>query len=327
MTKNKLHIFSREFALYLKLCETQSLKETADQFGVSSSTASRMLSKLENDLGFNLFDRSTRPMNLTPQGRWLVHELKPGLDQARNAIENMQKQSSIKPDLRIGFVDSFTYCVAPEFIRRISPSISHLTCLTGSSDRLIERLRANELDIIISSDPAYSLEKTRRLFFLQEPSVIVLPKSNQFSTLNSSNWSQFLLCGLPYISSYGKSGGGILATNFLKTMGLKLLSTMNVDNIGLKLKLIAQNKGWSITRTVGFLNHLDILDELKVVALPPPGLTRKLYLISSESMSYELYVACFNTLIDVLKEQTLPQLNKIVPWLLKDFYLAEKIKS
>lgn len=72
MTINKLHIYSREFALYLTLCETQSLKATADQFGISSSTASRMLSKLENDLGFNLFDRSTRPMNLTPQGRWLI---------------------------------------------------------------------------------------------------------------------------------------------------------------------------------------------------------------------------------------------------------------
>ena len=44
-------VFSHEWLLFLSVCESKSLKETAERFNISTSSASRSLKRLEDSLG------------------------------------------------------------------------------------------------------------------------------------------------------------------------------------------------------------------------------------------------------------------------------------
>ncbi len=321
-----ISIYSKEIEIFLSLCETKSLKTTAEHFDLSVSATSRQIINLEKSLGVSLFDRTTRPMSLTPNGRDFCHELKPGFTRANSLVKSMQARNAIRPSLRIGIVDSLTYSLAPEFIRKIRPRVSRITCLTGTSDSLLQRLIDEELDIILTASPAESIPNLRRLLFLKEPSIVILPKSFEKSYASNLSWAKLSLIGLPYIEPHTKSGSGLLTNNFLKTQGLKFYGNLTADNMGLKLKLVAQGLGWFISRSVGFLNHVDIIDDVAIMPVPPPGFCRRVYLLSSEKISRELYIDVFNTLVSSMREVVLPKVWEHFPWTKEETVLAKEQK-
>ncbi len=321
-----ISIYSKEIEIFLNLCETKSLKATADRFGLSVSATSRQIATLEKNLGVSLFDRTRRPMSLTASGRDFARELLPGLSRATEAVKAMQGKNAIRPELRIGFVDSLTYSLAPGFLRKISQRVGKISCLTGTSDSLLQRLTDNVLDVILISSAAESVPNLRRLFFMKEPSIVILPKAFADTLTQGLTWSKLSLSGLPYIEPYTNSGSGLLTNNFFKTQGLNFYGNLMVDNMGLKLKLVSEGMGWFISRPVGFLNHKEILDSVTAVAVPPPGFSRKLYLVSSEKITRELYLDVYNALIEVMQDRVLPEVNALFPWLVKDTQLAEPRK-
>ena len=321
-----ISIYSKEIEIFLSLSETKSLKATADRFGLSVSATSRQIATLEKNLGVSLFDRTRRPMSLTASGRDLARELLPGMTRATHAIKNLQGKNALRPELRIGIVDSLTYSLAPGFLQKISHQVGKITCLTGTSDSLLQRLTEDILDIVLISSSAETVPNLRRLFFMKEPSIVIVPKSFAKSLGQEVTWSNLSLSGLPYIEPYTNSGSGLLTNNFLKTQGLNFYGNFMVDNMGLKLKLVSEGMGWFISRPVGFLNHKEILDSVAVLPLPQPGLSRKLYLVSSEKVTRELYLDVFNALLDVMRERVLPEVNALFPWLVKDTLLAEPRK-
>lgn len=58
--------------LFLKIAETRSIGQAAILLDMDASTASRKLNRLERELGFPLFTRSTRAMTLTSEGKKVV---------------------------------------------------------------------------------------------------------------------------------------------------------------------------------------------------------------------------------------------------------------
>ncbi len=300
------------------------MKTTADHFGLSLSATSRQIADLENSIGVNLFDRTTRPMSLTASGRDLAHELQPGLVHATEVVKALQQRNAIRAGLRIGIVDSLTYSLAPNFISRIKPYVGNITCLTGTSDSLLQRLTQEDVDLILISSSAEFLPNMRRLFVLKEPSIVMLPKTMSRKVSAGLTWANLSLLGLPYIEPYTRSGSGLLTNNFLKTQGLEFHGNLMVDNMGIKLKLVAGNLGWFISRPVGFLNHLDMLDAVSVAPVPAPGFSRRLYLLSSEKVSLDLYLRVFNTLVRTMREDVLPKVQSLFPWLKADIVLAEE---
>ena len=53
---------------FISVAETRSFSKTAEQCSVTQPTISQAISRLENEVGFSLFDRSSRPMMLTEAG-------------------------------------------------------------------------------------------------------------------------------------------------------------------------------------------------------------------------------------------------------------------
>lgn len=75
-------IFSRNVEIFISLSKTKSFQKTASIFGLSTSSISRELVTLENKLKVTLVDRSCRPLILTPEGRKLLSELIPIMNES-----------------------------------------------------------------------------------------------------------------------------------------------------------------------------------------------------------------------------------------------------
>ena len=317
-------VFSHEWLLFISLCETSSLKTTAERFNLSTSAASRSLKRLEDSLGVSLFDRCSKPMMLTPSGKILYRQVKPAMKITREALENLRSENYLHSDLRIGFLDSMAMGFAPKFLNVFKKEVGTITCLTGSSDRLIERLKMHDLDIIVSSDPALRHTEWKRLLLIREPSIAVFPNSMDFGSHSSHlTWSNLSLCNLPFINSYGKSGRGKLVNNFLITYGIQLIGKINADNLAIKLSLVADGNGWSITSPLSLYNHPGFKERVRVVPLPPPGLERRIYLIADESVAQDLFQNIAQRICSIYEADVLPSLKSITQGCSDEFFIQK----
>lgn len=98
-------VFSHEWLLFLSVCESKSLKETAERFNISTSSASRSLKRLEDSVGVTLFDRCSKPMVLTESGKRLYRQVLPAMKITQEAMEQVREENYLFCDLRIGFLE------------------------------------------------------------------------------------------------------------------------------------------------------------------------------------------------------------------------------
>ena len=313
MTHQSLHgVFSREFEIFLTLAQTHSVKQTAEKFGLSAPSVSRLMSELEERLHISLFDRSCKPMQLTAEGRWLMNEIKPGIRRIAQSLESVHSASSFKPYLRIGFIDSFSYDIAPAFIDRILPQLQGISCLTGGADRLIERLNAQEVDVILTINPCFDIPDLRRHLLLREPSAIIFPREEKYASAGSWSWNQLSLCGLPFIRNYCFSGGGKLESVHFTTHDLDIVSRIHSDSIGMREKLVARGNGWAIVRPLSLLQHAELIPRLHIFRTPPPVIMRDIYVLARSMISSTLFAEIVNLLADIFQKETLPALHSIL---------------
>ncbi len=313
MTHQDLHgVFSREFEIFLTLAQTRSVKQTAEKFGLSLPSISRLMNELEARLHVSLFDRSCKPMRLTPEGRWLVDEIKPGIRRIAQSLEGVHSASFFKPYLRIGFIDSFSYDIAPVFIERMLPRLQGVSCLTGGADRLIERLYAQEVDVILTIDPCFDIPELRRHLLLREPSVLLFPREEKYCRAGSWSWRELSVCGLPFIRNYCSSGGGKLESVHFTTHDLDIVSRVHSDSIGMREKLVARGNGWAIVRPLSLLQHAELIAQLHIFRTPPPIIMRNIYVLARSMISSSLFAEIVNVLADILRTETLPKLRSIL---------------
>ena len=69
MNQNQLKYF-------VAAAETRSFTKAAEQFYISQTAITQQIRQLEASLGCALFDRSTRPVTLTPAGKMFLMEAK-----------------------------------------------------------------------------------------------------------------------------------------------------------------------------------------------------------------------------------------------------------
>ena len=78
-----------ELAAFVAIADHGSFVKAAGVLGVSTSTLSKMVRTLEERFGVRLFNRTTRSVALTEAGETLLAQVRPALDQLRDASESV----------------------------------------------------------------------------------------------------------------------------------------------------------------------------------------------------------------------------------------------
>ena len=83
-----------QLKVFRDIAQTNSISRGAAMNGISQSAASQNLKHLEKNLGVELFDRTNRPLRLTPAGRLYLtacRDIVRRYEEAESQIEALQK--------------------------------------------------------------------------------------------------------------------------------------------------------------------------------------------------------------------------------------------
>ncbi len=171
----------RDLEYLVALDDERSFRRAAERCFVSQPTLSGQLKKLEERLGVQLIERTTRQVVMTDVGRAVV-------EQARRALAEAQALTQIATtfhdpmagELQLGLIPT----VAPYLLPLIMPTLKKdfpelkLWLHEQQTAVLLERLRRAELDLLILALPVAGSEEFAGEDLFQEPFWLALPKGD-----------------------------------------------------------------------------------------------------------------------------------------------------
>ena len=139
----------RALRYFSKLAQTLSFSETADYFRVPSSSVSRRIKDLEENLGIELFLRTTRSVSLTDLGVLYLAEIKTAL-QTIEIADEMCKAQSIAPSgtVRITAMPAYAELYVLPAIDKMRKLYPDLEFDLNITDQTLS-LSSNDADIAI----------------------------------------------------------------------------------------------------------------------------------------------------------------------------------
>ena len=229
--------------VFVSLSETGSLQKTAADLGIENSAASRKLTKLESQLGRQLFNRNIRPITMTDDAKAILESARRMLEEKQNIetyYRRLQNDEQMPIRLMFGnghinFAPKFILEYAQQFPRQrfymISPSDvqdflngkADLLCLSGQAqlDDCILLPRGRMVFIPVAS-PAYLKEHGQ----IHHPDE--LAKHRVFNSLYTNPYS--------FQAHYNLTKGG-------KILGLHGIDTIRFSNVEMTHRAVLNGEG------------------------------------------------------------------------------------
>ena len=148
MNRNQLRYF-------VAAAEHRSFTKAAEQYYISQTAVTQQIHLLEETLGCELFDRSTRPVSLTSAGRSFLLDAKAILERMSSAQERVHDAATgLTGTLRVGYVRGYERSDLSVLMRHFHQKNSNvlITFYRCSTDVLAAGLLHQEYDIVFTWD-------------------------------------------------------------------------------------------------------------------------------------------------------------------------------
>lgn len=305
--------FSNAAMAFVTVMRHKSFTKAALELGITQSAVSQTVSQLEKMIGFELFDRRSRPLNPTKEASVLYAELSKRSANLRDMLHQLQNDNYFRPLIRVGLVDSLARTIAPAFLRKLLESGRHPTIHTGASDLLYRKLLLDELDVIVATGQFQVSDALDQRFLFAEPHVILLP--SEVAKLKSQwQWEDLQFCGLPLIRYTSNTASGLQGEMVLAQARLELPMTFAVDDNIVLLSLVDAGMGWSLTQPLPLLEGRHAITHCAILPAPAPTARRELFIVRKKTtpvgMMESVGQACRQCLVD----QVIPDVKALTPW-------------
>lgn len=229
-----------------------SFTRASEMAGLSQSAVTRQIQGIEDRLGAQLFERTTRKVHLTDAGKHLLIEarkLNSSLDDSLRRFQETHVDG--QKTLRVGFSRTIGLASLPGFLtpfHRGSPKV-RLQVSHDTSEKLEQALQEHRLDIAVIASPnriSSALEIRHR--FADEFELIVSAQHNlppgkaPYSPKVIASW----LNTVPWIALSEGSNTGKGIRHWLKEEQIKVLPSMELDNFEIIIHLVAMGLGASM---------------------------------------------------------------------------------
>jgi LysR family transcriptional regulator, transcription activator of glutamate synthase operon len=171
-----------DYEWFVTLAELQHVTSAAEQLHIAQPTLTRMLARLERQLGVKLFDRRGKRLSLNSYGRiYYAHARRAQLelDSARRAIDDLTNPAV--SEIRLGFLSSFGSTVVPRLIARFKESSPRVafTLHEGAAESIDELVHSGLVDVgVVSPRPQKRTLAWRSLF--RQRLGVAIPRDHRF---------------------------------------------------------------------------------------------------------------------------------------------------
>lgn len=175
----------RDLEYLLGLARHLHFGRAAEACHVSQPALSAQIRKIEDMLGFRVFERTNRRVAMTDRGRLVVRQAQVVLEEAQKiAAVADEHASGVEPRglFRIGSIVTLGPYYVPHFLaplRKAFPALQPVM-REGLTEELLTELRAGELDLVLAARTFD--ESGLRIFELfDEPFVLAVPREHRLA--------------------------------------------------------------------------------------------------------------------------------------------------
>ena len=149
-------ISTSQIKYIIELEKTGSFSKAAETCFITQSTLSTMIKKMEDQMGLIIFDRRSKPIQLTQEGRALIDQLKVIHHEFENLKELIQEsKEEFHGSLKIGIIPTIAPFLLPLFLDKLVsnyPDVNFNIHEITTND-IARKIKLRELDIGILSLP------------------------------------------------------------------------------------------------------------------------------------------------------------------------------
>lgn len=228
----------RSLKTLVTIARAGSFQRAANELNMTLSAISMQMKTLEMALGAELFDRSTRPPQLTPLGRNVELSARDVLAAKARMVDLCAIDGHLTGIYHIGFVPTASVRLAPRMLREARKDYpdARFEMVTGLSDDLIHRVEAGELDAAVVTGPDNAKDA---VVLATEEIVWALPPTHHDAPLEAC------FCELPFIQFTPGTGIGALIDDHLARVGRELDEVILVDSVEAVMECVREGIGFT----------------------------------------------------------------------------------
>lgn len=265
----------RQLNAAIAVADTGSVTRAAHRLHLVQPAVTRQIRALEEELGVELFERTSRGMVMTPSGETLVNY-------ARRVLrEGERVRAELRPDevgltgtVAVGLLESTCDLIAEPLLRTVSeshPGIA-LRLETAYSGHLQQWLDDGDLDLSM----LYNLGSTPTIAVttvLEEQLWVVGPADAELCADAPVTWAE--LARRPVVMPVVGHGLRIMIDAALQDAGVVVETVVETNALSIQRQLVAAGHGWTVLPASGV--GREVADgRLRAAPVGEPPVTRSL---------------------------------------------------
>lgn len=258
---------------FKELAESEHLTNTAKKLRISAPSLSLTISRLENELGTQLFDRVGRNLRLNEFGQIFYKHINKGLssiDKGTKEINELLKFEEVTINLAVGSPLIWEYCF--NSFRQTHPHITvHVSTITPEAILAHEEWNYDFfIGITREIDKDFFLYK---ILLEEEIPVVLVPKSNPLSELKSIDFRELINESFISLDELNPTAHKFILDmcNLANFKPKKIIKSSYFS----RMKYLEENKGVVLTTELGVAKNSISTEIFSIVPVSYPHLTRQ----------------------------------------------------
>lgn len=154
------------YKVFYYVATSLSFSEASKQLFISQSAVSQSIKALEKKIGQNLFIRSTKKVQLTPEGEILLRHVEPAINLIQRGENQIIESSTLGGgQLRIGASDTICRYFLVPYLNKFHKQYPHvhIKVTNQTSIRCVDLLNNGQVDFIVTNYPNSRLSNSNRI--------------------------------------------------------------------------------------------------------------------------------------------------------------------
>ena len=164
-----------------------SFSEASKQLYISQSAVSQSIKVLEKKLNQSLFVRSTKKVQLTPEGEILLRHIEPAMNLIKRGEAQILEANSLGGgQLRIGASDTICRYFLVPYLNRFHkeyPNV-HIKVTNQTSIKCVDLLESGQVDLIVTNYPNSQLNNTNQIKVIKDFNDVFIASKTYFDLDN-----------------------------------------------------------------------------------------------------------------------------------------------